>query len=342
MKHDPDRLRQLVARTLDHYQARAEAFWQGTRDHDVSQNIDALLRHVRACRLLPSSTSAAVRVAISFHFAQRGHHAIGLEGAPALAAMARAHGAGEVWEQDFLELDLPVAHFDGVFANASLFHVPRQELPRVLRQLHATLKTGGVLFSSNPRGDNQESLSGERYGAYYDLATWRDYLLAAGFAELEHYYRPPGLPFEQQPVAGERVAESGASLIFRFALAFPRHSPNPNWVNCVLLLLLLPILAPAATAAPRKPIDDAEVLERLPSRAGDAGARELAAMRAAMTAAAGNPAPAAALAQRYFDLAMARGDPRYVGYAEAVVARFAGTLAGVPAPDSRPDAAVSA
>jgi SAM-dependent methyltransferase len=42
-------------------------------------------------------------------------------------------------------------HFDGVFANASLFHVPSQALPRVLAQLHATLKPGGVLFSASPR-----------------------------------------------------------------------------------------------------------------------------------------------------------------------------------------------
>lgn len=79
-------------------------------------------------------------------------------------------------------------------------------------------------------------------------------------------------------------------------------------------------------AAPRKPIDDTEVLERLPLRAGDAGSRELAAMRAAMTSATKDPAPAAELAQRYFDFAMARGDPRYVGYAEAVVARFSDPL----------------
>jgi SAM-dependent methyltransferase len=96
-------------------------------------------------------------------------------------------------------MDLPDGWFDGIFANASLFHVPRQELTRVLRQLHATLKPQGVLFSSNPRGENQESINGERYGAYYDLATWRDYLAAAGFVELEHYYRPAGLPREQQP-----------------------------------------------------------------------------------------------------------------------------------------------
>jgi SAM-dependent methyltransferase len=104
-----------------------------------------------------------------------------------------------VLQQNFLSLDLPPERFDGVLANASLFHVPVQELPRVLGQLRATLKPGGVLFSSNPRGSGEEGWRGQRYGAFHDLAGWRGFMTAAGFVELEHFYRPAGLPFEQQP-----------------------------------------------------------------------------------------------------------------------------------------------
>jgi len=113
--------------------------------------------------------------------------------------MARAGTGCEIWQQDFLALDLPSRRFDGIFANASLFHVPPQELPRVLGQLYAALKPAGVLFSSNPRGENDEGWNGERYGAYHDLTAWRRYVSDAGFAELDHYYRPSGLPREQQP-----------------------------------------------------------------------------------------------------------------------------------------------
>ena len=77
--------------------------------------------------------------------------------------------------------------------------MPTQELRRVLRQLHAALKPGGVLFSSNPRGENVEEWNRGRYGAYHDLEAWRRYMLDTGFMELEHYYRPTGLPREQQP-----------------------------------------------------------------------------------------------------------------------------------------------
>jgi len=104
-----------------------------------------------------------------------------------------------VLEQSLLQLELPSQRFDGVFANAVLFHVPRQVLPKVLRQLQACLRPGGVLFSSNPRGDGQEGWNGERYGAFHDWPTWRALVTAAGFDELDHFYRPLGLPIESQP-----------------------------------------------------------------------------------------------------------------------------------------------
>jgi hypothetical protein len=80
--------------------------------------------------------------------------------------MARSDTGCEAWHQDFAALDLPSERFDGIFPKASLFHVPSQELPRVLRQLHAAPKTTGVLFSSNPHGENEEGWNGERYGAF--------------------------------------------------------------------------------------------------------------------------------------------------------------------------------
>lgn len=199
MDYTPLDLDRISNGTLQHYEAHAEDFRDGTRDHDVTQNIAALLRHIEAAPPFAILDFGCGPGRDLTTFSALGHRAVGLDGAERFVVMAREATGCEVWHQDFLHLDLPSAQFDGIFANASLFHVPSQTLPRVLRQLHAALKPGGVLFSSNPRGANQEGWSHGRYGAFHDLETWRGYMADAGFVELEHYYRPPGLPRAQQP-----------------------------------------------------------------------------------------------------------------------------------------------
>jgi SAM-dependent methyltransferase len=185
--------------TLACYNARAERFWEGTRGHDVSQNIGTLLSYIEAKPPFSILDFGCGPGRDLKAFTALGHEAIGLEGASELARMAREFSGCTVWEQDFLNLELPDERFDGIFANASLFHVPGAELPRVLMELRLTLKAGGVLFSSNPRGNNEEGWNAGRYGVYHDLECWRRYVVNAGFVELTHYYRPAGLPREQQP-----------------------------------------------------------------------------------------------------------------------------------------------
>jgi SAM-dependent methyltransferase len=199
VKLNPQDLETISKITLDHYNQSAEDFWRGTKGHDVRQNIEALLKYIEGeppFRILDFGCGPGRDLKT---FSTLGHVAIGLEGSPRLAEMARSYSGCEVWRQDFLDLDLPDNSFDGVFANAALFHVPSQELLRVLRELCATLKPGGVLFSSNPHGNNEEGWQGKRYGAYHDLETWRRHVTNAGFVEVTHYYRPAGLPRAQQP-----------------------------------------------------------------------------------------------------------------------------------------------
>src|SRR5436309_15536829 len=147
-------LNDISARTLDHYDRRAEDFWKGTRDHDVSQNIAVLLKYIEgeppfAILDLGCGPGRDLKA-----LGGLGHVAIGLEGSERFAAMAREHSGCEVWRQDLFALKLPESRFDGVFANALLFHVSSQALPRVLRDLHPPLKPRGLLFSSNPHRGN--------------------------------------------------------------------------------------------------------------------------------------------------------------------------------------------
>jgi len=194
-----DDLRSITGKTLEHYEQNAEGFWEATRDHDVAQNIEALLESIEGQPPFTILDFGCGPGRDLRRFCELGHVAVGLDGAACFVIRARGYSGCEVLEQDFLHLDLPAGRFDGIFANASLFHVPAQEMPRILRELLVTLKEGGVLFCSNPRGRNEEGWNGERYGVSFDWLTWSHLVHEAGFEPIRHYYRPEGKPREQQP-----------------------------------------------------------------------------------------------------------------------------------------------
>jgi SAM-dependent methyltransferase len=198
MNDATDDLAAITSATLSHYDDNADDFEQGTRDHDVSQNIATLLKYIEGptpWTILDFGCGPGRDLKT---IAAAGHVAVGLDGSAQFAQMARAATGATVLHQDFLALDLPERGFDGVFANASLQHVPSRVLPAVLGHLHRALKPHGVLFASIPRGDNEEGWSGPRYSTFHDLAGWRRFVTSAGFVELEHYFRPAGRPFDEQ------------------------------------------------------------------------------------------------------------------------------------------------
>lgn len=187
--------------TLDHYRNRAEAFWQGTKDHDVSQNIQALLTALEQqfnldnYRILDFGCGPGRDLQA---FKDLGHQPTGLDGCEAFTEHAKQYSDCPVWTQDFFALDLPEKQFHGIFANASFFQLPSAEMPKVLDQFKHTLKAGGILFMSNPRGSG-EGFFGDRYATYLELEGYTSLLEKAGFTLLHHYYRPEGLPKEEQP-----------------------------------------------------------------------------------------------------------------------------------------------
>lgn len=194
----PDEFKTITAATLGHYDAQADDYAEGTRDHDVRQNIATLLRHIEGpapWTILDLGCGPGRDLKT---IAAAGHVAVGLDGSIAFVRLARAATGAVVLHQDFLALDLDRHRFDGIYANASLQHVPSRALPVVLDHLYRALKPRGVLFASIPRGNNEEGWNGARYSTYYDLAGWRRFMTAADFVELEHYFRPTGKPFDEQ------------------------------------------------------------------------------------------------------------------------------------------------
>ena len=185
--------------TIGHYEENAESFKEGTWDHDVSQNIDALLNAldaIRSPRILDLGCGPGRDL---LELSRRGARPTGLDGSARFCTMANAISGCPVLHQDFTELELAPESFEGIFANATLFHVPSETIQSVLTNLWTALVPGGVLFSSIPRGADQEGWNGARYGTYYATERWDAHLHEAGFTIEYAYFRPPGKPREEQP-----------------------------------------------------------------------------------------------------------------------------------------------
>src|SRR5689334_16159329 len=100
MNTNPLDLGTIASLTLEHYDRRAEDFWAGTRDHDVSQNIAALLGHIQGTPPFTILDFGCGPGRDLKAFTDLGHIAIGLEGSGRFVAMARKQGF-EVLQQNF-------------------------------------------------------------------------------------------------------------------------------------------------------------------------------------------------------------------------------------------------
>src|SRR5258706_9631673 len=92
-----EELKRIARETLAHYDQRADDFWAGTRDHDVRQNIDALLQQIDGEPPFSILDFGCGPGRDLRSFVEQGHVAVGLEGSARFAEMARAWSGCVVW-----------------------------------------------------------------------------------------------------------------------------------------------------------------------------------------------------------------------------------------------------
>ena len=110
-----------------------------------------------------------------------------LDATPAFIAMARQQFGVEVRLGTFDEIDAE-ADYDGIFANFSLLHAPKTELPAHLARIARALRPGGLFHIGLKTGEGEARDSLGRFYAYYSDSEITEHLEAAGFRVMDRWF----------------------------------------------------------------------------------------------------------------------------------------------------------
>ena len=166
-------------KTLDYYDRIAEEFAADTRDADVGELHALFLAHLPAGgRILDLGCGSGRDSRL---FLDTGYPVVAVDGSSEFCKIASALIGQEVLCRTFEELDFE-EEFDGVWACASILHVPSERLPGVIARISHALKRGGFFYASFKYG----VFEGERNGRYFtDLDEAGFANMIAGFPEFE-------------------------------------------------------------------------------------------------------------------------------------------------------------
>ena len=166
-------------KTLDYYDRIAEEFAADTRDADVGELHALFLSHLPAGgRILDLGCGSGRDSRL---FLDKGYEVVAVDGSREFCKIASSLIGQEVLCRTFEELDFE-EEFDGVWACASILHVPSERLPGVFARISRALKRGGFFYASFKYG----VFEGERNGRYFtDLDEAGFAKLVAGFTEFE-------------------------------------------------------------------------------------------------------------------------------------------------------------
>ena len=146
--------------TTDYYNNNAQDFIEGTVNVDTGSLREKFLKYVPTGGFVLDLGCGSGRDTKCFKDA--GYQVTAIDASQEMCIKASQYTGIDVRCMRFEEMD-DVDIYDGVFACASLLHVPEENLPDVLTRINMALKPLGVLYASFKYGD----YAGERDGRFF-------------------------------------------------------------------------------------------------------------------------------------------------------------------------------
>lgn len=137
-------------KTLNYYRENTADFVKGTINADMGFNLKKFLDRVPKQGSILDFGCGSGRDTKTF--LELGYEVEAVDGSPELCKIASEYTGVPVKQMYFQELD-EVERYDGIWACASILHLPYKELKPVLVKMATALKEHGVIYTSFKYGD---------------------------------------------------------------------------------------------------------------------------------------------------------------------------------------------
>ena len=177
-------------KNIEYYNKNADSFFEGSVGADMSHDRDMFVSYLSdKARILDAGCGSGRD---SKAFLDAGYDVVSFDASLEMCKRATKHIGREVLNMRFEDMTF-ANEFDGIWASASLLHVPMDELTGVMRKMHNALKPSGVMYASFKYGDGTKQ-RGERMFSDFNEKSVVPLFEGAGFrilkTEVGHDNRP--------------------------------------------------------------------------------------------------------------------------------------------------------
>ena len=163
--------------TLDFYNENAKNYFETTVNADMKIQHETFLNYIkRGGKILDFGCGSGRD---SLYFKNLGYDVTAIDGSSEMCKLASLYTGLDVKCMNFNDFD-DIDTYDGVWACASLLHVDKHDLLRILTKLRDSLKQNGHMFVALKNGKGEEVTKEGRYYNYLDIADVEDLAFSSG------------------------------------------------------------------------------------------------------------------------------------------------------------------
>jgi SAM-dependent methyltransferase len=166
----------------DHFRGRTAAL-------PMNAAYEPFMRELPPCARILDAGCGPGRNAAAF--LSHGYRVTAIDASPAMVQLARRSGI-DARVMTFQHMTFN-EEFDGVWASASVLHVPHAEIPGVLSRFARALNPQGILYVSLKEGQSERIAEDGRFFSYFALDEFSDSLTSSGLFKLVKAWKRIGL-----------------------------------------------------------------------------------------------------------------------------------------------------